>query len=198
MRTLEPVGRPWLDERLPLLGGRAEAFSALWDALTALQRPVVIVETGATREVDNWGGDGQSTRVWDALVTAVGGEVWTCDIDPEAVQVTRSLVSSRVSVQQSDSLEWLPHIVTYVQKTFGHVDLLYLDSYDIDWDDPRPSMDHHRRELDLAMPMLGPGSIVAVDDNTEVAGKGMGVGFELLRRRWQPIVHTYIRAWRHP
>lgn len=198
MTVLEAVGRPWLDERLLRLGRRAAAFSALWDALTALQRPVVIVETGATREVDNWEGDGQSTRVWDALVTAVGGEVWTCDLDPEAVKVTRSLVSARVNVQESDSLLWLPHIVTYVKKTFGQVDLLYLDSFDIDWANPRPSMDHHRKELDLAMPMLGPGSIVAVDDNIDGVGKGMGVGFELLRRRWQPMLQTYIRAWRHP
>lgn len=198
MTVLDPVGRPWLDERLPWLGGRAAAFSALWEALTALQRPVCVVETGATREVDNWAGDGQSTRVWDALVTAVGGEVWTCDLDPEAVAVTRRLVSDRVRVHEGDSLDWLPQMSTYVVKQFGQVDLLYLDSYDIDWSNPRPSMDHHRAELDAAWPMLGPGSIVAVDDNRDDCGKGMAVGFELLRRRWQPIVHTYVRAWRHP
>lgn len=198
MTVLEPVGRPWLDERLPLLGERAAAFAALWDALTALQRPVVVVETGATREPDNWDGDGQSTRVWDSLTAAVGGEVWTCDIDPEACRVTRSLVSDRVRVHEGDSLEFLPSISTYVIKQFGQVDLLYLDSYDIDWDDPLPSMRHHRAELDAAWPMLGPGSIVAVDDNLETTGKGMAVGLELLRRRWQPMVHTYVRAWRHP
>lgn len=198
MNPLEAVGRPWLDARLPMLDGRAAAFSALWDALTALQRPVVIVETGATREVDNWAGDGQSTRVWDALVTAVGGEVWTCDLDPAAVTTTRSLVSARVQVHEGDSLVWLPHITGYVRNRWGQVDLLYLDSYDIDWSNPRPSMDHHRAELEAAWEMLGPGSIVAVDDNGDDAGKGMAVGFELLRRRWQPIVDTYVRAWRHP
>lgn len=198
MNPLEPVGRPWLDERLPSLGGRAEAFSALWDALTALQRPVVIVETGATREVDNWAGDGQSTRVWDALVTAVGGEVWTCDIDATAVEVTRSLVSARVQVHHGDSLAWLPRLSQYVVNKFGQADLLYLDSYDIDWDNPRPSTDHHRAELDAAWAMLGPGSIVAVDDNRQDIGKGIRVGLELVRRRWQPMLHTYVRAWRHP
>lgn len=198
MNPLEAVGRPWIDERLPLLGGRAEAFSALWDALTALGRPVCIVETGATREPDNWGGDGQSTRVWDALVTAVGGEVWTCDIDQQAVEVTRSLVSARVQVHHGDSLAYLPRLTQYVVNKFGQADLVYLDSYDIDWGNPRPSMDHHRAELDAAWGMLGPGSIVAVDDNRDDCGKGMAVGMELLRRRWQPMLQTYVRAWRHP
>lgn len=198
MTDLDAVGRSWLDERLPSLGGRAAAFSALWDTLTGLHRPVVIVETGATREVDNWAGDGQSTRVWDAIVTTVGGEVWTCDIDGEAVDVTRSLVSARVQVHHGDSLAWLPRVSEYVVNKFGQVDLLYLDSYDIDWDNPRPSIDHHRAELDAAWGMLGPGSIVAVDDNRADVGKGLGVGLELARRHWQPILHTYVRAWRHP
>jgi hypothetical protein len=51
------------------------------------------------------------------------------------------------------------------------VDLLYLDSFDVDWDDPHPSALHHLHELCAAMPALKPGAIVAVDDHLGEQGR---------------------------
>jgi hypothetical protein len=47
------------------------------------------------------------------------------------------------------------------------IDLLYLDSYDVDWNDPHPSALHHLMELCAAMPGLQSGSLVVVDDHLD-------------------------------
>ena len=180
----------WLTERLPHLGRRAEAFRTLWAALASHGRPLRIVETGCAREPGNWAGDGQSTLVWDQLVAEAGGTVESVDLDPAAVDAATS-AATRVTV--GDSVDFLRGLAPE-----PHVDLLYLDSYDIDWQDPGPSMRHHLAEIVAAAPLLGPGSIVAVDDNMAGTGKGMLVGLHLVRRGWVPLIHDYVRAWTHP
>lgn len=44
------------------------------------------------------------------------------------------------------------------------IDVLYLDSYDVDWTNPSGSMEHHLQELKAAWPLLARRSIVAFDD----------------------------------
>lgn len=183
----------WLDQRLPLLHRRAAGFASIWHELAGRGRPLRIVETGCVREDGNWAGDGQSTLVWDALVAKTGGTVASVDIDPAATAIADSLTSDRVTVYPADSLAFLAGL-----DPEPIVDLLYLDSYDIDWADPGPSMRHHLAEIETAYPLLGPGSIVAVDDNAEGVGKGLLVGLYLVRRGWTPLVTSYVRAWIHP
>lgn len=182
----------WLAEYMPKLGARALAFKAITDELDKLYRPVTIMETGCVRSLGNWAGDGQSTIVWDAFITYKGGSVWSVDINQDAVDLANESTSSQTFVKRSDSVAFL----TYMAVASGfHVDLLYLDSFDIDWSNPTPSQEHHERELQAALPMLKRGTVVAVDDNLPHAGKGYLVGRYAEAHGWATLADDYVRAW---
>lgn len=182
----------WLAQHRGKLGARAIAFDAITDHLESLGRDVTVVETGCMRQEGNWSGDGQSTLVWDALVNMVGGQVWSVDIDRAAVELAQRSTSDKTIVKCMDSVAFL----TFMAEASGIVaDLLYLDSFDIDWNNPAPSQEHHERELEAALPMLRIGSIVAVDDNTDFTGKGYLVGRYADAHGWLTLVDTYVRAW---
>ena len=152
-----------------LLGKRANGFQCMWDALKAMKKDsYLIVETGTTRIPNNWEGDGQSTRIWEMFANESNGKVFSVDICPRACEVARSLVlSDDVTIVCGDSVNFLH---TFSRK--GDIDLLYLDSYDIDFNNPHTSSFHHIKELTAVFSSLSPSCIIAVDDNIPGAGKG--------------------------
>lgn len=172
-----------------LLSHRAEAFQIIGNALP---RGCTIVETGTVREIGNWTGDGQSTVVWNHYAAKLDGHVHTIDLDPVGAHIVKILELDHVTAITGDSLQHLPLLPVQ------HIDLLYLDSFDVDWHDPTPAAAHHLRELHAAAPMLGPGSIVAVDDNRDGYGKGSDVAAHFAAAGVPEIVSGYVRAWRLP
>ena len=77
-------------------------------------------------------------------------------------------------------------------------DLLYLDSFDHDSANPLPSAQHHMRELEAAMPMIGPQTMVVVDDcfyNGAVRGKGALVGEYAATHNATPFLLDYQCGW---
>lgn len=170
------------------LGARHDAFRTLSSLLPQRCR---IVETGTVRILDNWEGDGQSTIVWSSIAATLDGRVITIDIDPNGAALVERLGLPNVVAYTGDSLRVLPTID-------GSVDLLYLDSFDVDFDHPDPAADHHLAELEAAAHLLHPGSIVAVDDNRDGAGKGTKVADRLAEIGANEIVSGYVRAWRLP
>lgn len=182
----------WLNQHYRDLGHRAVAFDEITKRLERRGRDVLIVETGCMRQPGNWAGDGQSTLVWDAFVNHNGGRVWSVDIDQAAVTLAKKSTSPKTMVKCMDSVVFLTYMAL---KSGMKADLLYLDSFDIDWNHPAPSQEHHERELEAALPMLQTGTIVAVDDNQEHAGKGYLVGRYADAHGWPTLVDTYVRAW---
>jgi hypothetical protein len=178
----------WLHTVSDKLTKRANAFDIITSKLEELERPVTIIETGCSRYNDSWEGDGNSTVIWDRFVNYFGGLVYSVDIDPIATEHAKLLVSEKTNVITSDSVEWL-------KVADLKADLLYLDSYDIDWNNPDPSMKHHAKELNASLHLLSIGSIVAVDDNLPDVGKGYIVESVALALGWTPIVNEYIKAW---
>jgi len=64
------------------LGLRGETFRRIFEILEAMEKSsYTIVETGCARKQDNWGGDGQSTLLFDRFVNHWGGSVRTVDIN---------------------------------------------------------------------------------------------------------------------
>jgi hypothetical protein len=170
-----------------LLGKREHAFKTI---TALLDEHCVIVETGTIRTLGNWTGDGQSTIVWNEYAKQLNGQVWTIDIEIAGAQLVEQLQLSHTIAVTGDSLDMIPKL------KLEHIDLLYLDSFDIDWSNPEPSAQHHLDELNEAMHMLSTGSIVAVDDNMAVAGKGMKVAAHMKSIDAEPLVDGYVQAWR--
>ncbi|MFI4980533.1 MAG: hypothetical protein ACHQIO_09300 [Nevskiales bacterium] len=78
--------------------------------------------------------------------------------------------------------------------------LLYLDSYDVDLADPLPSAIHHALELTAARALIGPGSIVCVDDYGFGSGGGKGMILDKFFSsiRAQVLYSGYQKVWRVP
>ena len=168
------------------LGKRHEAFATIAELLPEGCR---IIETGTVRQIDNWEGDGQSTIVWDTLATNLGGTVTTIDIDPIGAELVAELELQATTAIVGNSLDVIPTLT-------GHADLLYLDSFDVDFENPLPAAAHHLSELMAALNLLAPGSLVAVDDNEDDQGKGSEVAWFLAEHGAVEIVRGYVRVWR--
>ena len=143
---------------------RATSLSMVFEILDEKKdKDFFIVETGCMRADHGQlalGDDGASTYIFDDFINYYDGEVASVDINPDNVAHAQKMVSSKTQVYCSDSVEFLWNIP---QKR--KIDLLYLDSFDFEPEDPIPSQKHHLKELTAVMKNLRKGSIIMVDDN---------------------------------
>jgi len=178
----------------PRLGRRAEGFAAIFTALAGVREPVVL-ETGCLRIPGNWEGDGQSSFMFDALTRDAGGLFFSVDITLEAVETARRACSASAQLILNDSVAALYALARALPRPAS---LLYLDSFDVALENPLPSAIHHALELAAARPLLGPGSIVCVDDFGfgEQGGKGMIVDRFFAAIGAEVLYSGYQKAWR--
>jgi hypothetical protein len=151
-----------------------------------------IVETGTLRTPGNWM-DGQSARLFTEFVDLYGGQMRSVDIDSTACEAARNTITSdKFSVAHSDSVAWLKN-----QTDLSQVDLFYLDSYDVDWNDDTASAKHHLNEFLTIQPYIRPGVVVAIDDNSRWinnnrrTGKGRAIVEYLETQGHSPIYDEY-------
>ncbi len=153
-------------EAAPLLAHREKTFRQVFTYLDTLPGPVTIVETGCARSAGNWAGDGQSTLLFDRYISCRDQQssCQTVDISPVSVAECRKLVSPRVQVTQDDSVHYLSLLAQQLAVSGQKIDLLYLDSFDLDLVYWMPSAIHHLKELAAVMRCIGPQTLVVVDD----------------------------------
>lgn len=148
-----------------LLGRRRDSFRSAFDYLAKKRsHGHLIIETGCTRLPDNWGGDGQSTFLFDRFASEFAGQVFSVDNDPSACAYARSIVGPAATVTAEDSVPFLRRLGRDLVKAGRQVDLLYLDSRDWEPKNPHPSAIHPLKELCAIAPALGLGTLVMVDD----------------------------------
>jgi hypothetical protein len=177
--------------------GREPGFRRIFEALARLAPPrPLIVETGCLRLPGNWGGDGQSTFMWDAFARSVGGDVFSIDVSIESIDTARRACSGYTNLIHNDSVFALSTLSSLLEGRQIHC--LYLDSFDLDPNDPMPSAIHHAQELAAARPLLKRGSIVCIDDyriGDAVGGKGAIVD-PFMRSVDAAVLHDgYAKVW---
>jgi hypothetical protein len=172
---------------------RAEGFNLVFAYLESLdQSQYHIVETGTLRNPGNWK-DGQSARLFTEFVDYHGGSVRSVDIDPEAVSTARTAISS--DSFESTCMDSVLYLST--QLDLNTVDLFYLDSYDVKWNDDHASADHHLKEFQIIEPHLKSGSLVVIDDNSRFlesnirTGKGHYIADYLATKGINPVYDHY-------
>lgn len=157
----------------PKLGKRADTFLKVFEYLDSLEsEEITILETGVARKQDNWEGDGMSTLMFDEFANFSQRECnfTSIDINPENVIFARSKVSEKTELFCRDSVSKLREISLDANRPM--IDVLYLDSYDLDFDNPGPSCFHHIKEFLAILPKLKKGALIIVDDNAKGTGKG--------------------------
>lgn len=178
----------WFEAHRSELGVREAAFNYLFEALG--QAPV-IVETGSLRSVGNVDGDGNSTLLWDEL-TAAEGQVFSIDIDKVCGDNIAEHCGKQVRFICGDSEKALAELST----TLKGIDLLYLDSLDVDFDHDEMAARHALHELQISLSMLSKRSLVAVDDNNPFGrGKGRLVQQFAELKGWPLLVDGYVKIW---
>jgi hypothetical protein len=172
---------------------RAEGFNIMFAYLESLgQDQYNIIETGTLRTPGNWK-DGQSALLFTEFVDHYSGTVRSVDIDQGAVDTANSSINSTCFKSYcSDSVAWLTQ-----QTDLDQVDLFYLDSWDVKWNNDHNSAEHHLKEFLAIEPHLKPGAIVAIDDNARFletnarTGKGRRVAEYLESKGIMPIYDAY-------
>lgn len=197
----------------PLLQHRAGSFRIAFEHLEKLGRPACIVETGCVRNQGTFTGEGQSTVLFDKWSECVTGTmVHSVDISPESTGVCKTIVSSRIQVHTADSVHFLRHQCGQLVRPFASIDLLYLDSYDVDVENPHDSAMHHMKELLAAAPLVTANTFILVDDSPTTAsffidgqlklvtpqrigGKGKYIASYMENIGAKPLFQGYQAAW---
>jgi len=119
------------------------------------EKPALILETGTSA----WGTD--SSRLWASYVKSFGGSFSSVDIRPEASLSLRDLKGT-VQFHVGDGVDFIKSF--QLPEGFSHVNLAYLDSWDLDILNPQPPMDHGLAEFNALLPFLDTGSVIVIDD----------------------------------
>jgi hypothetical protein len=117
-------------------------------------KPARIIETGSSA----WGT--KSSLLFDSYVNSFGGTFLSVDIRAEALFWLRPICTSKTTLFCDDSVHFLKNL----SSTENSVDLLYLDSWDVDWCAPLPAAIHGFNEFMTIFPTLQNGGILLVDD----------------------------------
>ncbi len=133
-------------------------LKSMRDTLALLDgRPSRIIETGMASRGTN------STLLFSDYVDTFGGELWSVDVQAELVAKLRPAVGRSTVLTCGDSVRFLRRWVR-ARWPDCTVDLVYLDSLDLDVEDPYPAALHGIREFFAIKPALRPGSLILVDD----------------------------------
>jgi hypothetical protein len=127
-------------------------------ALNKLEKKsAIIVETGTSA----WGTD--STRLWSLYIGSFGGTLHSVDVRKQPSE-TFGNADTNVKLYVDDSINFLNNFNQYEK---NKIDLLYLDSFDIDWENPEPAMNHGLNEFRTAEKYLKPNAIIVIDDTPD-------------------------------
>ena len=184
----------------PYMHSRADTFAKILEYLEGKGpfdkiNGYKIIETGCTRNPDimmSMSGDGCSSVLYDDFLKCHNGHLYTVDINPTFVDTCRKLVSDKTTVTCMDSIEYL-HKLSLTET--WKADLIYLDSYDFDWNNTFPSSFHHMKELVAVKPFIGPGTLLVIDDNMNSKGKGMFVAEYFKNIKVEPLFSAYQIGW---
>lgn len=178
----------WLELNQRDLGHRRDAFNLIADLCPKVP---VIVETGSLRSPGNVQGDGNATMLFDEL-TAETGVVHSIDIDASCGENIAKHCGNQVIFHNMDSVFALQSL----HDVFGHIDVLYLDSFDVDFENDELAARHALHEVQAAVRLLKRSSIVAVDDNDrDGRGKGRLVSEYAELKGWPLLLDGYVKVW---
>jgi hypothetical protein len=147
------------------LYGRTEGLKSALTRLGQKKCSNFIVETGTTRGTLGGGpeADGWATPLFGWYCKKFGGEVWTIDIESEAIEQCKSLTQEFSSVTRYFVGE-SNKVINTIEK---HIDLLYLDSAN----DPNICL----QELLAAEKNISSNTIIYIDDTSIFKKRAGGV-----------------------
>lgn len=130
-----------------------EMFTKLLNNLD--KKKLNILETGSSAHGTN------SSMLFINYVKKFGGSFITVDINPDIKLKFNHLVKENIEFYTDDSVQYIMNIAPYKIKK---LDVIYLDSFDLDIKNPQPSEQHGLDEFLLLNKYIKTGTLIAIDD----------------------------------
>jgi hypothetical protein len=102
----------------------------------------------------------QSTYLFNEYIKKYGGKFWSVDINKNLVEGHKGNMCPGTTLVCDDSVNFFKNWV----KENDKVDVVYLDSYDLDFYNPQPSAMHGLNEYLALQPVFKTGSLLLIDD----------------------------------
>lgn len=144
--------------RLERIKQSDQVLKALESHFIKQQGPINIIETGASHSWD----DGIMGLMFANISQRTGGKIWIVDIDTIILKKSMDVFTTHdincAEFITSDS-------VSFLNEFDQDVDLIYLDSWDLNLLDPYPAALHGWREFNAIKDKVKKDTIIIVDDN---------------------------------
>ncbi len=128
------------------------SFCTLFSKLDG-RKNLTIVETGTSANAVD------STTLWDTYIQKYGGKLTTIDINPIPKLLNQHRWCINTESIVSDSVDylckWDPN---------NKIDVVYLDSWDVDWFHPKDCQIHGLKEFKSIIPCLSSQAWILIDD----------------------------------
>lgn len=128
-------------------------FKKLFEEMRDLKNPLIL-ESGIASAGTH------STYLFNEYVRKYGGLFWSVDINQQLVDMHRGNMCPSTQLVCDDSVSFFRNWTT----THKEVNVIYLDSYDLDFYDPVPSANHGLNEYKALIPVIKKNTLLLIDD----------------------------------
>ncbi len=119
------------------------------------RRDLIILESGIASAGT------QSTYLFNEYIRKYGGQFWSVDINKELVDKHSGNMCPATKLVAGDSVTFFEN---WVQQEKKNPDVIYLDSWDLDFYNPIPSGEHGLKEYHALKPSFKKGTLLLIDD----------------------------------
>ena len=130
-------------------------FKALFESMKGLKNPMIL-ESGIASAGT------QSTYLFNEYVRKYGGQFWSVDINPDLVHKNQGNMCPATKLICNDSVSFFNDWVQDHKNTPANV--IYLDSWDLDFYNPQPAGLHGLREYKSLLPAIQKDTLLLIDD----------------------------------
>lgn len=128
-------------------------FKKLFQEMENIKNPIIL-ESGIASAGTN------STYLFDAYVKKYGGFFWSVDINNNLVEQHKYNMCPATKLICDDSVSFFKNW----SKNNDKVNVIYLDSWDLDFYNPIPSGNHGLAEYKALMPVIKKDTLLLIDD----------------------------------
>ena len=128
-------------------------FKKLFEEMKDLKQPYIL-ESGIASYGTN------STYLFNEYVRKYGGFFWSVDINKNLVEKHKGNMCPASQLVCEDSVSFF----TNWSKTYDVANVIYLDSYDLDFYNPLPSGNHGLNEYKSLIPVIKQNTLLLIDD----------------------------------
>lgn len=118
-------------------------------------KPLNILETGSSAHGTN------SSHLFINYIKKFGGSFYTVDINPDIKNSLMRYESDTITVVTADSVQYLKSLDENIVKS---LDVIFLDSFDLDLINPEPSEHHGLMEFESLSKNVKKGCLISIDD----------------------------------